>query len=321
MKSKAAKFVLRWGELIAFEEEVGDEKLWRTVESLLEKARIRAWKAANNYHRLKLQNFFVKNNKNNPAWLNKSAQTRPQFSSLFLSQNISQISSVISWSNPFNPSFQRRHWHQQASRVKIMQGSEIHGTSWQPRTALQPLLPLNIPPHQQISNRAEQDQQSWTGGQATTQKYPPCIHPGHAAWARRPPTILYTNRNKTKCLYFIENIFGVWLAKKKFHCMRDLISYIGQTSKTAEKRTIGHLNTILQDCHASTRTPVGQHFCSPGHNHTDLQVTPFQKIYSWNPFVRKARETFLIDRHEHLTKGLNKELWCAVKRSMFMMTH
>ena len=60
--------------MIAFEEEVGDEKLWRTVESLLEKARIRAWKAANNYHRLKLQNFFVKNNKNNPAWLNKSAQ-------------------------------------------------------------------------------------------------------------------------------------------------------------------------------------------------------------------------------------------------------
>ena len=94
----------------------------------------------------------------------------------------------------------------------------------------------------------------------------------------------------------------------ELHCKRDLIPYIGETSKTAENRTIGHLNTILQDCHASTKTPVGQHFRSPGHNHTDLQVTPFEKIYSRIPFVRKARETLLIDKHELLTKGLNKKL-------------
>ena len=94
----------------------------------------------------------------------------------------------------------------------------------------------------------------------------------------------------------------------ELHCKKDLIPYIGETSKTAEARTIGHLNTILQDCHASTKTPVGQHFRSAGHSHTDLQVTPFEKIHSRNPFVRKAREAYLIDRHELLTKGLNKKL-------------
>ena len=94
----------------------------------------------------------------------------------------------------------------------------------------------------------------------------------------------------------------------ELHCKKDSIPYIGETSKTAETRTVGHLNTILQDCHAFTRTPVGQHFRSAGHSHTDLQVTPFEKIYSRNPFIRKAREAHLIDKHELLTKGLNRNL-------------
>ena len=61
----------------------------------------------------------------------------------------------------------------------------------------------------------------------------------------------------------------------ELHCIKDLQAYIGETSKTAETRFVGHLNTVLQDCHSATNTPVGQHFRSVGHSHTDIQVTPF----------------------------------------------
>ena len=56
----------------------------------------------------------------------------------------------------------------------------------------------------------------------------------------------------------------------ELHCTKDSLSYICETSKTAETRFVGHLNTILQDCHSNTKTPVGQHFRSPGHSHTDM---------------------------------------------------
>ena len=94
----------------------------------------------------------------------------------------------------------------------------------------------------------------------------------------------------------------------ELHCTKDSLSYIGETSKTAETRFVGHLNTILQDCHSNTKTPVGQHFRSPGHSHTDIQVTPIEKIKSRNHFVRKAREAFLIDKYQLLTNGLNRKL-------------
>ena len=95
----------------------------------------------------------------------------------------------------------------------------------------------------------------------------------------------------------------------ELHCKKDSLPYLGETSKTAEARFVGHLNTILQDCHSNTKTPVGQHFRSAGHSHTDIQVTAFEKIKSRNPFVRKAREAFLIDKHQLLNNGLNKILW------------
>ena len=94
----------------------------------------------------------------------------------------------------------------------------------------------------------------------------------------------------------------------ELHCTKDSLAYIGETSKTVETRFVGHLNTIMQDCHANTNTPVGQHFRSVGHSQTDIQVTPIEKIKSRNHFVRKAREAYLIDKHQLLTNGLNKKL-------------
>ena len=106
----------------------------------------------------------------------------------------------------------------------------------------------------------------------------------------------------------------LWTVKPKMWSMnctakKDSLPYIGETSKTAETRFVGHLNTILQECHSNTNTPVGQHFRSAGHSHTDIQVTPFEKIRSRNHFVRKAREAYLIDKYQLLTNALNKKLW------------
>ena len=86
----------------------------------------------------------------------------------------------------------------------------------------------------------------------------------------------------------------------ELHCKKDSLPYIGETSKTAETRFVGHLNTILQECHENTNTPVGQHFRLPGHSHTDIQVTPFEKVKTRIPFVRKAREAYLIDKYDRL---------------------
>ena len=139
-------------------------------------------------------------------------------------------------------------------------------------------------------------------------------------------TWFFGHKNQTVCL--IKTPFEIWIhfcepiamAPKNLKlfwrifcyfqliCTRDSLLYLGETSKTAETRFVGHLNTVLQDCHSATNTPVGQHFCSVGHSHTDIQVTPFEKNYSRNPFIRKAREAHLIDKHELLTRGLNKKL-------------
>merc|ERR1712080_36793 len=41
---------------------------------------------------------------------------------------------------------------------------------------------------------------------------------------------------------------------------------------------------------------------------SNLKITPFEKIRSRNPFIRKARESYLIDKHQLISKGLNKKL-------------
>ena len=75
-------------------------------------------------------------------------------------------------------------------------------------------------------------------------------------------------------------------------CLKeDSVSYFGETSKSAETRITQHLNTIIQQCHTNTSAPVGRHFRATGHDPSNLRATPFEKIYSRNPFIRKVRET------------------------------
>ena len=98
----------------------------------------------------------------------------------------------------------------------------------------------------------------------------------------------------------------------KLDCMADKckeIPNLGESKKRAEERFVGHLNTVNLDCYRDTNLPVGRHFRdTPGHSQKDMRFTPFEKIVSRDPFVRKARETELINKHGLLTHGLNKNL-------------
>ena len=95
----------------------------------------------------------------------------------------------------------------------------------------------------------------------------------------------------------------------KLDCLKCPIPYLGETMQRAEQRLVGHINTINLDCFEGTSTPVGRHFRDmPGHSHSDVQFTPFEKIRSQDPFIRKARERHLINVHGLLEFGLNKNL-------------
>ena len=98
----------------------------------------------------------------------------------------------------------------------------------------------------------------------------------------------------------------------KLDCMADKckeIPNLGESKKRAEERFVGHLNTVNLDCYRDTNLPVGRHFRdTPGHSQKDMRFTPFEKVCSKDPFVRKARETELINKHGLLTHGLNKNL-------------
>ena len=63
--------------------------------------------------------------------------------------------------------------------------------------------------------------------------------------------------------------------------------YCVETGKTAEKRFVGHRNTIVQGCLEHTNLSVGQNFREPGHSVADLFFTPIERIYSRNVFVGK----------------------------------
>ena len=70
-----------------------------------------------------------------------------------------------------------------------------------------------------------------------------------------------------------------------------------------------HVGTVTQECHANTRTPVGQHFRSAGHTVADLLFIPIEKLAPGaNAFERKSREKNLINKYNLIEVGLNKKL-------------
>ena len=103
-----------------------------------------------------------------------------------------------------------------------------------------------------------------------------------------------------------DNLLYVLLCRKCHQLRKMPQQYLGQTSKSAEERFVGHLNTVKGNF--ETSTPVGQHFREGTHSHADIQFTPFEKVYSRDPFIRRARESNYINKHGFLTHGMNLQL-------------
>ena len=80
--------------------------------------------------------------------------------------------------------------------------------------------------------------------------------------------------------------------------------------RRAEERFVGHLNSINLDCYENSNLPVSRHFRDmPGHlGQSDIQFTPFEKVKSRDPHIRKARETEIINKYDLLTFGFKKYL-------------
>ena len=86
----------------------------------------------------------------------------------------------------------------------------------------------------------------------------------------------------------------------------DKKQYVGQTKRTGNKRCLDHLNTIRNN--NPTTAPVGLHFRSDQHSHSDMIMTPIERIFSKNPQIRLARERELINKFGLIEHGLNKNL-------------
>lgn len=98
-------------------------------------------------------------------------------------------------------------------------------------------------------------------------------------------------------------IYCIKCTKPNGECPKVKPMYIGETSKMAKTRCSGHLSSIRLESQENTALPVGQHFRLPGHSHSDMMLTPFEKIVSSDPFVRKARESFYIRKFNTLKSG------------------
>ena len=59
-----------------------------------------------------------------------------------------------------------------------------------------------------------------------------------------------------------------------------------------------HLGSAVQPSQADTVKPIGVHFRSAGHNHSDMCFLPVEKVRSKDRFVLEAREAYWIDQYK-----------------------
>ena len=105
-----------------------------------------------------------------------------------------------------------------------------------------------------------------------------------------------------------ENCLYIGTCVKGDRTCPDRPQYLGETGQRAKDRCASHVGTIRQDCHQNTVTPVGQHFRGRGHSAENFEFTPFEKIYSKDPYIRKIREKYWINKFNMIDAGLNKKL-------------
>ena len=105
-----------------------------------------------------------------------------------------------------------------------------------------------------------------------------------------------------------ENCLYIGTCVKGDRTCPDRPQYLGETGQRAKDRCASHVGTIRQDCHQNTVTPVGQHFRGRGHSAENFEFTPFEKIYSKDPYIRKIREKYHINLFNMIDAGLKKKL-------------
>ena len=92
-------------------------------------------------------------------------------------------------------------------------------------------------------------------------------------------------------------------------CRRCNKQYIGETKRQLKERFNEHRRPVDKQVipNNSKLTAVSEHFLSPNHSASDIQLIPFELIKSNCHDVRKAREAHLIHKGQTLEpKGLNR---------------
>ena len=79
--------------------------------------------------------------------------------------------------------------------------------------------------------------------------------------------------------------------------------YIGQSKNSLKERFSDHRGYVnTSKLHQAT----GAHWNLPGHKVSDMGITVLEKIKSKDPFYRKERDKYFINKFEARTKSLNK---------------
>ena len=80
-------------------------------------------------------------------------------------------------------------------------------------------------------------------------------------------------------------------------CNRCNLQYIGETKRRLKDRFNEHRRTIDNPNTKSKPTTAAEHFLSsPNHTANDMQLIPFEKVFSNRDSIRKAKEAFLISK-------------------------
>ena len=80
--------------------------------------------------------------------------------------------------------------------------------------------------------------------------------------------------------------------------------YCGMTKRKFSLRMAEHRDYAKFH---KTEEPSGQHFSLPGHSFHHMQGLAIEQVRNRDPFILKARETWLIKKFDCYRNGLNKE--------------
>ena len=88
------------------------------------------------------------------------------------------------------------------------------------------------------------------------------------------------------------------------NCKKCKQQYIGETDRTLKDRMLEHLGYVRRE---ETSQATGFHFNQPGHQMSDMSISVFERINSYDPQYRKTRESYWIGQFDLLRQGINRK--------------